>query len=162
MNKVTRISSHFAVTGALKLADFDEIAAAGFKSVVSNLPDGESAAHPTSLQEADAAARAGLGFRHVPTIKAELFTPRVVDGIEAALRALPAPVLAHCASGLRSAVAWSAAAARLQPADEVLKALKAAGFDLEPVRSELEDLRDMSRVGPIPIALDARHAESSS
>jgi uncharacterized protein (TIGR01244 family) len=142
MNKVTHITPAFAVTGALQAADFAEIAAAGFKSVLSNLPDGESAAYPTSAQEAECAARAGLAFRHLPTTKADLFTERVVDGVGAALRELPGPVLAHCASGMRSAVAWATAAARVQPVDAVLDTMRAAGFNLDAVRDELESLRD--------------------
>jgi uncharacterized protein (TIGR01244 family) len=142
MNKVTRMTPAFAVTGALQAADFAEIAAAGFKSVLSNLPDGESAAYPTSAQEAEYAAAAGLIFRHLPTTKADLFTERVVDGVGAALRELPGPVLAHCASGMRSAVAWATAAARVQPVDAVLDTMRAAGFNLDAVRDELESLRD--------------------
>ena len=157
MNKLTQITPHFAVTGALQPADFASIAAAGFKSVLSNLPDGESVAHPTSRQEADLAAAAGLGFRHIPTTKADLFTSRVVDGVGAALRELPGPVLAHCASGMRSAVAWATAAARVQPVDAVLETVKAAGFNLDAVRDELASLRDPAHAGPIPPALDARH-----
>lgn len=156
MNKVTHITPHFAVTGALQPGDFVEIAAAGFKSVLSNLPDGESAAYPTSGQEAELAARAGLAFRHIPTTKADLFSDRVVDGVGAALRELPGPVLAHCASGMRSAVAWATAAARSQPVDCVLAAAKAAGFNLDAVRDELESLRDPGHSGSIPPALDAR------
>jgi len=155
MHKVTYVTPAFAVTGALQAADFAEIAAAGFKSVLSNLPDGESTAYPTSRQEAELATRAGLAFRHVPTTKADLFTDRVVDGVGDALRELPGPVLAHCASGMRSAVAWATAASRLQPVDRVIEVLKAAGFNLDAVRDELVDLRDPARSGPIPTALDA-------
>jgi sulfide:quinone oxidoreductase len=155
MPKLTHITPAFAVTGALQPADFADIAAAGFRSVLSNLPDGESAAHPTGRQAAELAARAGLAFRHVPTTKTELFTDRVVDGVGDALRELPGPVLAHCASGLRSAVAWGTAASRLQPVDAVLATLKAAGFNLDAVRDELESLRDPAHSGPIPPALDA-------
>jgi len=155
MNKVTHINPHIAVTGALQPADFTAIAAAGFKSVLSNLPDGESTAYPTSRQEAELSARAGLGFRHVPATKADLFTSRVVDGVGDALRELPGPVLAHCASGVRSAVAWAAAASRYQSADRVLEALSTAGFNLEAVRGELESLRDPSHAVSIPPALKA-------
>lgn len=156
MNKVTHITPHFAVTGALQPADFAEIAAAGFNSVLSNLPDGESRAHPTSRQAAELAASAGLAFRHVPTTKADLFTDRVIDGVGDALRELPGPVLAHCASGMRSAVAWATAAARIQPVDSVIEVLKAAGFNLDAVRDELESLCDPSHAGPVPLALDAK------
>lgn len=41
MIRLTRITPQFAVTGALQEGDFAEIAAAGFRSVLSNLPDGE-------------------------------------------------------------------------------------------------------------------------
>jgi uncharacterized protein (TIGR01244 family) len=155
VNRVIHITPHLAVTGALQPADFAEIAAAGFKSVLSNLPDGEAPAYPTSREEAELAARAGLGFCHVPTTKADLFTSRVVDGVGEALRELPGPVLAHCASGVRSAAAWAAAASRYQPADRVLEVLRAAGFNLEAVRDEFEDLRDLDYSGSIPPALKA-------
>lgn len=162
MNKLTQITPHVAVTGALQPPDFALIAAAGFKSVLSNLPDGEQPAHPTARQEAELAERAGLGFRHVPTTKADLFTSRVVDGVGAALRELPGPVLLHCASGVRSAVAWAAAASRVQPVEAVLEALRAAGFNLEAVRDELEGLRDAAHAGPIPPALEIGAGPSGS
>lgn len=155
MNRIVHITRHFAVTGALRPEDFAEAAALGFKSIVSNLPDGESQVHPTSQQEAQLAANAGLGFRHIPVTKAEVFSDRVVGGTEDALRALEGPVLAHCASGLRSAVAWAAAAARSQSADAVLAKLAAAGFNLEPLRHDLEEQRDPAHSGDIPPTLDA-------
>jgi sulfide:quinone oxidoreductase len=155
MSKIRQIAPHFAVTGALRAEDFAEIAAAGFKSIVSNLPDGESATQLTGVEEARLAARHGLGFRHIPTTKLEVFSDRVVGGVSEALRELPGPVLAHCASGLRSVVAWAAAAARVQPADRVVSVLEAAGFDLRGIRDELEAQRDPSDTGAIPPALDA-------
>jgi uncharacterized protein (TIGR01244 family) len=108
-------------------------------TIVSNLPDGESQVHPTSQQEAQLAADAGLGFRHIPVTKAEVFSDRVVGGTAKALSELEGPILAHCASGLRSAIAWAAAAARSQSVDAVLAKLAAAGFNLEPLRADLDD-----------------------
>jgi len=154
MNRIVHITPHFAVTGALQPGDFAQAAAQGFKSIVSNLPDGESQAHPTSRQEAQLAADAGLGFRHIPVTKAEVFSDRVVGGMAQALSELEGPVLAHCASGLRSAVAWAAAASRGQSVDAVLAKLAAAGFNLEPIRHDLEDQHDPEHVSPIPPALD--------
>ena len=155
MNRVWRISPHFAASAALQPGDLAAVAAAGFRSILSNLPDGETAAFPTSHEEEEAAARAGLAFRHVPIRKADLFSAPVLDGMEAALRELPGPVLAHCASGQRSAVAWAAAAARWQPAADVIAMLKAAGLDVEAMREELADLRDPARSAPVPPALQA-------
>jgi sulfide:quinone oxidoreductase len=157
MNKITFITPDFAVTGALSPQDFPKIRAMGFKAVVSNLPDGESAAYPTALEEAKLAEAAGLAFRHIPTTKFELFTERVLGGMQTALGELPGPVLAHCASGMRSAAAWAGAAARLQPADCVLDALQRAGFHLSALREELQEqgAARPGHAGPIPLPLDA-------
>jgi uncharacterized protein (TIGR01244 family) len=155
MPKITYITPGFAVTGALQPADVAEAAALGFRSILSNLPDGESAAYPSSAEEAALARAAGLGFRHVPTTKFEVFSDRVVEGVAAAIAELEGPILAHCASGLRSALAWAAAAARLQSADQVLAALRKAGFQMDAVRGELEALRDPKGAVGVPPALDA-------
>jgi sulfide:quinone oxidoreductase len=153
--KIVPITPHFAVSGALLPDDFAEAARLGFRSILSNLPDGESLAYPSSAQEADLAADAGLGFRHIPTTKFDVFSDRVVEGTAEALGALEGPVLAHCASGLRSALVWAAAASRSQPADCVLERLRAAGFNLEAVRDDLEALAGEAASEPIPPALDA-------
>jgi sulfide:quinone oxidoreductase len=153
MNKITQLTPHLAVTGGLLLEDVAEVAAMGFRSIVSNLPDGESAAHPTSRQVAQSAERSGLGYRHIPTTKADVFSDRVVDGVAEALSTLEAPVLMHCASGLRSAVAWAAAAARSQSPDDVLVVLRAAGFNLDAIRDDLAEEHDPGHDSPVAPAL---------
>ncbi len=150
MQGVIFLTPHFAVTGALGRDDLANVAAQGFKSVLSNLPDGELRQHPSAAEEAELAGRAGLAFRHVPAIKSEIFGDQVVEGVSEALAALQGPILAHCASGIRSAIAWAAAAARSQPADCVLAALKGAGFELAAMREELEDQHGLPHARPIP------------
>lgn len=161
MDKITYLTPGFAVTGALQPDAFAQAAALGFKSILSNLPDGESNSYPSAAEEKELAARAGLGFRHVPVSKSEAFDERVVGGVSQALSELEGPVLAHCASGLRSAIAWAAAAARTQPADCVMAVLNDAGFDLEPLRDELEE--QYGRAGPAtrPAALEC-HCDRSA
>jgi sulfide:quinone oxidoreductase len=155
MTKIAHITPEFAVSPALAPDDFARIAAMGFRSVISNLPDGESQAHPTSREASALAKEAGLEYRHIPVIKFDIFSERVVEGVDSALRELPGPVLAHCASGLRSAIAWAAVAARSQPADCVLAKLKAAGLDLETIREDLHAWSGRMQAGQIPPALDA-------
>jgi uncharacterized protein (TIGR01244 family) len=157
VNRIVQITPHFAVTGALRADDLAEAARRGFRSVVSNLPDGELRTSPSSAQEGELAARAGLGFRHIPVPRAEVFSAPVVSQMLTALGLLGSPLLAHCASGQRSALAWAAAAASCQSADRVLAVLAAAGFDFEPLRAELEDLAG-AWDGAIPTALDVAYA----
>ena len=65
----------------------------------------------------------------------------------AALGLLEPPVLAHCASGQRSALAWAVAAARCHSVDRVLSALTSAGFYFAPLRAELESLAGARQPG---------------
>jgi uncharacterized protein (TIGR01244 family) len=140
MKTIAHITPEFAVSAALTAEDFAHAAAMGFKSVLSNLPDGESQTHPTSREAAALAEQAGVRYRHVPAIKSDIFNERVLESMEKALRELPRPILAHCASGVRSAIAWAAVAARTHSTDSVLTRLRAAGLDLELIRDELDAL----------------------
>lgn len=152
------ITPGFAVTDMPVPADFARFAALGFKSVVSNRPDGEEDGQLTGREEAVLAWRAGLRFQHIPAGKLDLFTDAVVEPMADALNRLEGPVLAHCKTGLRSAIVWAAASARSQSVDCVLAALRKAGFDLDFLRDDLETQADRKRwLGNSP-ALDCREA----
>lgn len=137
MQPIAFLAPGIAVTGALSPTDFAEIAAHGFRAVISNRPDGEDSGQMTRGEEAVHAWRAGLGFRHVPAAKHEVLDERVIDRMEEALAGLQGPVLLHCKSGQRSAILWAAARARHAPLDAVMAALRAAGFDLEILREDI-------------------------
>lgn len=140
MDKVVYITPNFAVTGALKSADFRLISAMGFRSVLNNRPDGEEDGQLTGADEAALAATFGLGYRFVPAHKLDLFSDQVVAATQDALAALPGPVLAHCKAGMRSAIAWAAAVSHTQPLDDVMAKLAAAGFDFDFLRDDFEAL----------------------
>ena len=145
MDKIVYLTSSFAVTSALASADFAAAATLGFRAVISNLPDGEEAGQPSGRDEAGHAWRAGLKFAHVPASKLDLFTDTVVEDMAAAVRRLDGPILAHCKSGIRSAIIWAAASARQQPVDCVLETLAKAGFELDFLKDDLEQQADRLR-----------------
>ncbi|MEZ5844154.1 MAG: TIGR01244 family sulfur transferase [Hyphomicrobiaceae bacterium] len=157
-DRIVYITPDFAVTGALVAADFPAIAEAGFRSVISNRPDGEGGAPMTARQESVAAWRAGLQFRHVPATKHDLLTDLVVEGMADAVRRLEGPILAHCLSGQRSAIVWAAASAREGNIDCVLAALGQAGFDLAFLRDDLEAQAHRKRWLGTEKALDCSEA----
>ena len=159
MDKPIYITPQFAVTSALTPEDFAAAAAMGFRSVLSNRPDGEAEGQLTGRAEAVLAWQSGLQFRHVPAGKLDLFTDEVVERMADAVATLKGPILAHCASGIRSAIAWAAASARGGNVDCVLKALEQAGFDLDFLRDDLEGQADRARwIGPRTPALDCSEA----
>lgn len=69
------------------------IAAAGFRSVICNRPDGEERGQPTADEIAQAARDAGLTFAHVPAVAGSL-TDDDGAAMKRALAELPGPVLA--------------------------------------------------------------------
>lgn len=154
MLKINQLNPRFAVTAALTEQDFAAAALAGFKAIVSNLPDGEYDGQLSARREAALAWRAGLKFRHVPATKHDVLTDAVVEGMADALAGLDGPILAHCRSGTRSAIVWAAASARSQPVDCVLDALTKAGFDLDFLRDDLEAQADRKRWLGTASALD--------
>ncbi len=145
MDTIIWLTPRFAVTSALTEADFVEARALGFKAILSNRPDGEEATQLTARQEAVLAWRAGLQFRHVPAGKLDLFTDATIESMADALVGLEGPVLAHCKSGVRSAIVWAAASARSQTVDCVMDTLHAAKFDLDFIRDDLETQADRKR-----------------
>ena len=91
----------------------------------------------------------------MPAEKHALFTDDIVEAMADALADFSGKrVVAHCKSGMRSAIVWAAASARSQPVDCVLAALAAAGFDLDVIKDDLEAQADRRRwLHPAP-ALD--------
>lgn len=159
MDPIVFLTPTFAVTTALRPADLAEAARLGFRMVISNRPDGEAEGQLSSREEAVHAWRAGLKFRHVPAAKLDIFTDAVVESMVEAITSGEGPILAHCASGLRSAIAWAAASARTQPVDCVLGALEKAGFDLAFLRDDLEAQADRRRwLADVAPALDCAEA----
>ena len=138
MTRIVRLSPSFAVAGQLTAADFDEIAAQGFKSVIANRPDGE---HPDQLSAAETeqlAMERGMAFRYLPLVMAIVLDPATSAATQAAIDEMPGPVLAFCRSGTRSAMAWAATAAQTQPVDSVIASLKAADFEIAGLAEELK------------------------
>ena len=139
MPAVRPITPSFAVAGELTAADIADLARLGFRGLISNRPDGEERGQLTAAETADLAAAAGLAFRHVPASKHDLFSAGTVAAMQAAVADLEGPVLAHCKSGLRSAVLWAIVAAGEQPIGEVVATVRAAGFDISGLADDIVD-----------------------
>src|SRR5262249_47499114 len=96
----------FEVAGKLDSTDLEALAAAGVRTIVNNRPDGED---PGQLDAAEArriAEEFGLQYHHIP-ITAQRLSRADVDALAAVLQAAPAPIVAHCRTGTRSALLWS-------------------------------------------------------
>lgn len=92
--------------GQIRPQDVPLLAAHGVRMIVNNRPDGEAPGQPPSAEIAQAAAEAGLAYRHIPITQP---TPEAVAAMREALAAADGPVLAFCAAGVRSAHLWALA-----------------------------------------------------
>ena len=117
--------------------DLPAIAAQGFRSVISNRPDGEEPGQPSSEDMRQAAEAAGLAFAHVPVVGGAISDQDVADFREA-LANLPQPVFGFCRTGTRTTTLWALANVASISADDLIARAKSAGYDLGALRPRLE------------------------
>ena len=134
--EIREIAPELSVAGQLTPADVDAVVAGGFRSIVINRPDGEGDDQPPSAELVAAATRAGLATRYIPVVSGNL-TDRDVADFDRALRELPAPVLAFCRSGTRSAILWALSQAGRRSTAAILEAAADAGYDLSAIEPRL-------------------------
>ena len=106
MADIRHVTDSFAVAPQISEDDLDAIAAAGFKTLVANRPDGEGGIDQPRMGPIRAKAEAlGLTFAALPFSGAP--TPDIVERMGSIISEAPAPVLAYCRTGTRSITAWA-------------------------------------------------------
>ncbi|MGE4218037.1 MAG: TIGR01244 family sulfur transferase [Alphaproteobacteria bacterium] len=94
------LDANLSVTGQILPEDVPAIAAAGFKSIICNRPDGESEDQPAYAAVEAAARAAGLTVVYQPVVSSQL-NDRDAQTFGEIFDRLPKPVLAYCRSGAR-------------------------------------------------------------
>lgn len=126
--KIVSLTDSVAVSEQIAPADVPGIAAAGFRVLVNNRPDGEAPGQPTSDEIARAADAAGLSYYYLPITAADFPGPGVK--LMASLFDNAAePVLAFCRTGTRCTNLWIATRDAAE-ADAAVSHAKALGYDL--------------------------------
>lgn len=150
MVKISPLEADVAIAPQLGEADFADIAALGFRSVVAIRPDGEAADQLPHAKASEAAERLGLAFRYYPVTGAKVTEHDSVEIFSRLMDELPGPVLFYCGTGTRCTVLWSQAAAPRLGADAVLTAARAAGHELDFLRDSLIARSDWAGAIPAP------------
>ncbi len=140
MTEFRPVTPQFSVAPQLMGADMARAAAAGFRTIINNRPDGEGPGQPTDAEMRAAAQAAGLDYHTLPFQGAP--GASVIAAAAAVLANGNGPILAYCKSGARSILAWAmaqTASGAMRP-DEVLALAAKAGYDLSGVRGVLAKL----------------------
>ena len=134
---IRQITKSFFAAPQISAEDIPEIAATGIKRVICNRPDIEvPPSHQAAVLE-QAARDVGLEF-FVRPLTHQTMTPDVIAENRALIEDCDGPVLAYCASGTRSTIAWALGAARDMPVEEIITAARNGGYDLSNLRPTLE------------------------
>lgn len=133
MSDFRRVTDDFSTAPQISVADVEEAARQGFRTIINNRPDGEQPDQPSSHEIEAAARAAGLAYFHLPVVGGP--TPQQVETTQRIFADAAKPVLAFCRSGTRSIVAWSLsqAASGARPRDELVRLGREAGYDLSGV-----------------------------
>ncbi len=139
---IKQVVDGVAVAEQISASDVDRLAAEGFRSIICNRPDGESADQPDYVDIKLAAGRNGMQIRDVPVVSGRI-TNADVAAFAQALHDLPAPVLAYCRSGTRSIQLCAlASATQGVAAAEIISAARQAGYDLSEMGAFLQQTAD--------------------
>lgn len=133
MTQIRRVTDTFSVAPQIGPEDVADIAAAGFKTLVANRPDGEGGIDQPRMGQIRAEAEAhGLQFVALPFSGAP--TPEIVDQFSQIVNELPQPIIAYCRTGTRSITAWALLHGGQGMADEIVDAAAGAGYDLSGLK----------------------------
>ncbi len=145
---INKLTDELSVSPQIGLDDMGAIAAAGFKSVISDRPDGESGDQPTFAEIEAAAQKAGLASAHVPVMSGKIEASDVAAFADAVDR-LPKPVLGFCRTGMRTTSLWAMSQGEARPIDEILSTAKAAGYDVSGSTARIMNGGDVSVDDPV-------------
>lgn len=97
-----KLNEDFTVAGQIGPEDVAAIAAAGYRSIICNRPDGEAPDQPGYAEIEAAARQHGLAIVHIPVYHSGI-TQANVDDTARAVAEMDKPIFAYCRSGARSA-----------------------------------------------------------
>jgi uncharacterized protein (TIGR01244 family) len=125
-----QVTDTFFVSPQIEPEDVWLAAECGVRMIVNNRPDGEMPGQPAGAEIAAAAAQAGLDYCAIP-VRGMPSADQAKAMREATLVA-GGPVLAYCAGGIRSILAWAIgeALAGTRSREELISLARAAGYDL--------------------------------
>lgn len=134
---IRQLTPRYFVAPQIDPSDMEAIRAAGITRILCNRPDEEvPPSHQAAAIQA-AAEAAGLVFALQP-LTHQTMVPEVIGHNRALGADTDDVVLAYCASGTRSTIAWALGQAGHMPAEEIVAAARAGGYDISNIRPALD------------------------
>ncbi|SFE31292.1 TIGR01244 family protein [Sulfitobacter brevis] len=133
---IRELTPRYYVSPQIDPADMDALKARGITRILCNRPDAEVPPSHSAAAIRTAAEAAGLSFAEQP-LTHQTMVPENIAENRAKGAATDDVVLAYCASGTRSTIAWALGNAGELPVDEIISSASKAGYDIENLRPAL-------------------------
>ena len=104
---ITQLDENVSIAGQIAPDAMQDLKSQGFRSIISNRPDGEEPGQPSWAEIEAAAKEAGLEARHIPIAGPGDLAARSGD-FARAVEEMPTPILAFCRTGNRSGKLYEA------------------------------------------------------
>ena len=137
MSEFKKLTDDLSVSVQLNVDDVAAAKAAGFRTIVNNRPDGESADQPDSSEIEAAATAAGLTYIYQPVVSGQI-SDRNIEDFGHTLASAEGPVLAFCRTGTRCTCLWALSQAPQRELDDIARRAASAGYDLSGMMSRLQ------------------------
>lgn len=131
------LDEQLAVSPQVAPEDLQAVARAGYRSLISNRPDGEEQGQPSAAEIRVAADEAGLAFAHLPVVGGEIGDGEIAE-FRRALADLPEPILGFCRSGARTTTLWALSHAGDRDPDDLISTAGRAGYNLSGLAHRLQ------------------------
>lgn len=133
---IRQLTPRYFVSPQISPEDMQALKDAGITLILCNRPDPE--VPPSHCAEAirTAAEAAGLKFALVPLTHQSMVPPVIAENRDLGANT-DEVVLAYCASGTRSTIAWALGQAGEMAPDEIVAAARDGGYDLSNIRHVL-------------------------
>lgn len=136
---VLKIDDKLSISEQITEQDVKQLADLGVKTIICNRPDGEEPNQISCQAIKDAAEQNGIQFVHIPVSGRDIPMQSLNEFI-ACIEASNEKIHAYCRTGTRCSIFWGLSQARDMPAELVLEKAQAKGFNLTPVKTQLESV----------------------
>ncbi len=133
---IRQLTPRYFVSPQIDPGDMEALKAAGITRILCNRPDAEVPPSHNAEAIRAAAEAAGLSFSLRP-LTHQTMVPEVIAENRDLGVLTGEVVLAYCASGTRSTIAWALGQAGEMPVEEIIGAARAGGYDIENIRPAL-------------------------
>lgn len=131
------LDHRLSVTAQPSLEDINTLAKEGYRTIISARPRGESEDQPDMQALKEKAESLGMVWLEIP-VKPGEYSQQDIDAFHEALQSSPHPVVGFCRTGKRVSHLWAYSQAPACPISDLIKASQNAGYDLDPLKGDLE------------------------